>query len=1440
MRLALAILFVLSAVHGDTGADPVVSVGPLPDEPGFRFRVVPGAVSLDATPDGHRLRTSGFPVVARDPGVPDLPTRIVRIALPAGAEPSLDVRLVRDTLRAGIVPRPVAIESFDVMPDAPDPGGRVRRYESFDRSPRRYAAGAGSWPSRVAWLGDRGVFRDQHYVEVHVAPFRFDADASGLRIASEIEIDVRFGTGFDTSPSVPSRDPRLESVYRATFLNYAQGSLFRSTPSPEANPAPAVVESSLAGGVDDPAARHRIRVRDAGVVRLGLARLNGTGFLEEPISTWKLTSQGVEVPLEVQESGTPNDLLDAAGEWVQFWAQPAVEDGETVLNTDLSGPIDLWEFRDYTDENAYILSIDASGSRSRIGSIDATPTLTRPLETQVDGTVREELDELWRPLGAGDPWVWSPQLNSSGSTKLIEAVIALPGLASTTDPLTVRARVRGSNEDNGVAPDHTTRVTLANDASATLETDEQSFDGRVDFDHDFTWTFAGGDQASDPVRVTVEARPVPGVSNQVWRDFVEVDYQRTFDVFGDVFEFEWPNEDTEFQLAGFTTNDVVVYEVTDVVGSSVIRDPVRLTDPQVTGGGSFFAARFRVDLDGGLAPGAPRRFVVAGGVAIVDPSGTDFESVPPSDLTTQATPVDLIVVAHPDLMDDPVGCTDAALTQLLALRTSQGVTSKVVCIQEVYDAFADGRATPLAIRDMLTFALTQWPDPKPAYLLLLGDASYDYKAGTGQGTFVPTQIVFKDDPSIGYYAADNLLAIAVGGDQLADVVVGRVSVRSEAEANTVLDKIRTYEEAPAPGLWQRHAIFVSDQGKNDDPTEASEFERINTIGEDAMKIPPHTVQNLRYWSDFGLGSQTVAFNQAIIDAVNGDDGFDGGAVMQYIGHGNFDLWSDDVVLCGNEASPFCPGDDTELFVNDGNLPWLVVHNCLTGGFHTPAAKSMGEQWLKQDGGGAVAVYAPSGLGFRFIGEVVTERIWDELYGDRKERSLAVPVLNTLSALCGQDSIEACQYYVLLGDPTTRLQLPTVEPATNVQAVGGNTVVDLTWTESASDSQQNPITYDVYRTPQLSPLVPYTKVNGSPLSTPSFQDTGLSNLNDYFYYVVASDMEGFESRLSNFNSDCEPMPPGPDCVRARPENPDPPAIPTGLAVIDAETGGRLDVSWDPNTEDDLREYRVYWSTEPLCHLDEMCTPGSQRAIDPFATITGLQDGVEYFVSVTATNTSLKESPHSAEVAATPTLIRGPKAPSPVGDLVIARLGADAELSWSAVTTDIYGKAKTVDHYEVYRAETPDFEVDPSLKIGETVGTTFVDPGALELANPNYYYVVRAIDADGFGSGAGRQLPDGVLDLEIGKSTVVTGDLDLTWSAIAVDVDGVETIVDRYEIYVSDQPFSRSDICDPIDPDPCSGLTPAFTTTGTSLSLTPAAGARYYGVLAVDNKGNRSPF
>jgi len=1463
MRLCSASLVILLAGGGlvaAPAAGEITPVGETVDAARFAFRAHTPSVSLTPAEDWFSLSIEGFGVRARSAGAPDIPTRIVRVAIPPGVTPSLIVRASEESLRPGARPRPVPRERVDFSESVEAGSGdvrpaRVERRPAYVQNGAIYA-GREPYPARLAWLGEIGTLRDQRYVEVHLAPVRFDPEIGGLKIAQALDVEVVF-EGWDPTLATPAEDPRFESLYRKAFVNYEQGRSFRV--SATGSSGDVSLAGSEGGAVDSPTARQRIRIRANGVVRLDHAKMAATDFITEPLSTWKLSSRGVEVPLDVRDDdgdGLPeatdgNDLLDP-GEWVQFYGQALDFDPKTALNTSLNG-IELWEYLDASDENVYFLTVEP-GPRSRVATRDALPPHTLTPPASFTTVARAEVDDAWRPLGGADPWYWSPTLFQPGTSSRTD-IVSLPGLASTTADLRVRVYLQGRSEYSGVFPDHETLVTLRNGTSQVLTTDgdDGTFDGLELFEHDFTWTYSGGAQASQNVRVQLDALPTAAASNDVILDRIEIEYGRTFAASGDTLTFEWPDSDAEFVVSGLTSPAPHVYEITDDVASSGVIDAVRLLAVEITGAGPY-SARFRID---DTASGNPRRFVVAGSGALTVPTGSDFTTDTVSDLRNTAIQADLIVIAHRDLLDDPANCADSELSQLLALRASRGVSSKVACIDDVEDEFNDGVPGPLAIRNFLAWVLSGagWADPKPSYVLLLGDSSYDYKAGTANGTYVPTQIMFKEDPSIGYYASDNVLAAVVGTDQLADVTIGRLSVRTETEADDILNKVRLYEQSPAGGNWLGNALLVSDRGKAFDAFEAEEFERINAIGAADVTAAGLTARSMEYWSDPlycdatpGPGCSPGAFRLALKANVNGDDpAFDGAAMMQFSGHGNFDAWSDDALFCVDETKSYCPADDTLDLDNGSRLPWLIVHNCLTGGFHSTALKSFGESWTKHGVGGAIAVLAPSGLGFRFIGEVVTGRVWEDVYGPTKERDLGMIALSNQEMLCGQNSIEACQYYVLLGDPSARLAIPAPAPPSNLEAVAGNGVVGLSWTASVEETLHN-----VYRSTQ--PGSGYTKHPGSPVTcslggTCTFDDTTVINANTYYYYVVARDADDFESTRSNFNGDCATN--GPDCVSAHPVNPNPPPPPASVTVTDPETGGRLDVSW-PVAAQDVFSYTVHYGTTSGVYT------GSQTVgLNLQATITGLQNGTTYFVAVKATNTSGHTSGFSPEDSEKPTFVQGLRAPAWIGDLRLSKSGNDAVLSWSAVTQDIYERPKTIAFYEVYRGTSVQFVPAPGNRIAPSVvGTTFTDVGALTPGGPAYYYLVRAVDADDSGGGLGGQLPNGINDLAVdraGTCSITTTtvcratsecpggescqlsptNLLLSWSAVATDFDNDPTQIDHYEVYARATPFTRADVRD--------GLVQLLiSVAGTSTGVVPTAEKQYYSVIAVDPRDNKSPF
>ncbi|HKQ62702.1 MAG TPA: C25 family cysteine peptidase [Candidatus Polarisedimenticolaceae bacterium] len=1432
-----ASLALLSAVclAGWAGAEPSVEwLQPADETSSDRFSFTLTTPPLEVSPpsDGYNeVRLRSFASRSRRAGAPDLPERTVLVAIPPGTEPRLEFRVVAERLQRGVVPRPVPQRLLDSSAD-----------EAAERTDEVVELGAGKVLTRYApdpalyedesldppaavRLGAIGVLRHQRYVEVQVAPVRWDPRTRALRVATKIEVTVRFD-GAATGSTVV--DPAFENIYRKSFVNYEQGASFRLGAERAVALEPLESASDAApAGPGTP--RRRLVVRVNGLVRLDHPTLSAAGFTALPISSWRLTNRGVQVPLQVQDDG---DGLLEPGEWVQFYGQALDDEPKAVLNTDLTGtPDDIYEARDFSDENVYFLDVPG-GTQPAMPVRASAPTFTRTPPTHFTASTHLEQDIAYRPLGGADPWYWTPTLFTTVQLQSRSETVNLPGLFSGTQPARVRVQVRGVSEDLAVAPDHLTRVILRNGSLQALAQNDGQFDGRTLFLHDFNWTFPGsGPQLTSPATVELQTLPVGGgVHNDVILDYVDVQYERSFAASGDLLRFDWPDGDAEFVVTGLTDSTPDVYEITR--GVSPVIPAVRITGGTVSGSPGAFSVRFRVDNDPSLPDGTLRRFVVAGDAAAALPPGADFTADTISDLRNQANQADLIVIAHPSVLDASAG---SPLSQLLAHRATAaggGLTSKIARLDDIEDEFNFGLSGPLAIKEFLRWVLSDaagegWADPKPAYVLLLGDGSLFYKNGPVTGNLVPTQMMFENQPELGHYSSDNIMAAVVGSDPMPDLLLGRLPARTLADANTMLGKVLSYEQTPATGNWPRHSLFLSDRGQHpEDVGEALDWELTNDIASGFIPAPPYTVKKLRYWSDFytnaGVPDPIEGMRSAIKSAINGTDGVsNGAALVQFIGHGNYFVWSNDAFWDERVGGNL----DTEDLTNGTRLPWLIVHNCLNGGFHdwgsaVPNDSTVGENWLLRPGGGAVAVLSPSGLTFHFIGRQVTESIWDDLFGPHKERTLAVPVLNALTELCTQGSYEPCQNYVLLGDPATRLQVTSVDPAHDLSAGASNMHVDLSWTASATPD----VHYDVYRATKLVPVPEYTKI-GTTTST-TFPDGTVQNAKTYYYYVVAVDSANFESRWSNFNSDCASS--GPDCVQATPLNPNPPQAPTGLQLLDPGTGTALTLHWSANPEPDIANYTLHYGVQPgIYPFTRQLGKGTS------VLVVGLTEGQTYYMRLTATNTSSRTSVPSAEVSDYPVVAPGLKPPQFIGDLRVSKQGSDARLQWGEVTTDIYGKPLQVTRYEILRATFPAVANANMVQIGQCNApcSSFLDPLALQ-GSQSYAYRVRAVGADGTRGALGAQYPEGT-HLDLSRSPVISGGLRLTWNAVTSVVGGGPTSIGSYAIYASSTPFTRQQIRDGL-------LTPIQTTTQTTIDLMPPAQNQYYSVLAVDRLGNVSPY
>ncbi|MFL6276342.1 MAG: C25 family cysteine peptidase [Blastocatellia bacterium] len=347
----------------------------------------------------------------------------------------------------------------------------------------------------------------------------------------------------------------------------------------------------------------------------------------------------------------------------------------------------------------------------------------------------------------------------------------------------------------------------------------------------------------------------------------------------------------------------------------------------------------------------------------------------PSSLRQAAVGADLIILSHRDLLD--------RTRPLAALRQSQGLSVAVIDVEDVFDEFGFGVKSPQAIKDFLAFARSSW-QKAPRYLLLVGDASLDPKnyLGLGDADLVPTRLI---DTATMETASDAWLA-DFDGDGIEDMAVGRLPVRSATEAAATVAKLISYEQsAPMEGV-----LLIADANRDFDFAAASQ--RLQSL------IPPRmAVERL---DENQLSATTV--KQRLIESIN-----QGRKLINYSGHGSVSLWRGEVFT----------SSDAGALINDGKLPVFVMMTCLNGYFHDPGMESLAESLMKVERGGAVAVWASSGMTEPGSQALMNQELYRQLFGDAGLR-LGDAIIKAKAAA---SSTDARQTWLLFGDPTMRVK-----------------------------------------------------------------------------------------------------------------------------------------------------------------------------------------------------------------------------------------------------------------------------------------------------------------------------------------------------------------------------------------------------------------------------------
>ena len=825
-----------------------------------------------------------------------------------------------------------------------------------------------------------GILRGVDAYGLRLFPVSYDPGMQRLSVCTDLLVAVRFSGSRRFKPGAD--DPGPSPLYGA-FLNPPAGM----------PPRPAAKRARLddRGGWYDPALPWvKVKVAHDGVFRIDrrwlAARSVDAGEID-PL-TLRLFHLGSEQPLQVfgQEDGSfdESDYLLFVG---RFRRDKTPEEGGKDFESI------------YGRENFYWLTWGAEAGR-RFQPETAEPVAGYPV-AQFHWTTAHFEEDQWFQVFADAPdiirdhWFWRRRpirgldVDTPGSAVFTGE---LPTPAVGEEEYDARLRVAL----HGQTPAHHTVIKLNNH-----QVGDYRWQGQIEFEIDEEIPSTYLRKGTNRLLVQAFASATEG-RDQTLFNYFAIDYRSRYVAWPGYLRFNHePSTGTQFVVFDFSHPEIHLFDTArEIVFSGMLIDTAR-------------APLYTAIFEDGNNTGA--EYVIVDSASIRTPRGA-LDS--PSGLRTAHRGADYLVISHEDFLD--------AAERLAGHRRDSGLSAEVVDVEDIFDEFSHGLMLREAIGAFISHAYHNWELP-PQYVLLFGDATFDYRnlLGGGRPSFVPT--LYYDARRRGNSPSDYLYSLVDGDDLLPDVAVGRLAVETAVEAEGVVDKIVGYDTEPAPGDWRSRVVYLANHHPKNEFTRPSD-ELASRFSE------PFGLQSVKIYNpdEKHLPNPT---GKAFLDALNAGallvnfNGHGAAGTMQYVFSLQFPDW-----------------DYLSQVDNGPRLPLVTALSCLNGMFVNPHTEAIGEVFTDRADGGSIAFISASAQSFTSQNDLLGKQLFGQFFTE--ERLAFGPALNAAKArvLAAHPSWTASALTMqLFGDPAQELALPRLpdyqprELTTGEELLSGGTV-----------------------------------------------------------------------------------------------------------------------------------------------------------------------------------------------------------------------------------------------------------------------------------------------------------------------------------------------------------------------------------------------------------------
>lgn len=873
-----------------------------------------------------------------------------------------------------------------------------------------------------------GLYRDVHMHALRIRPIRTGPGKDRISYLESVSLEIR-----SVQPD-KGRSPMPSATLSASV-------------------APALLDENLSLSVtkqasDESFSVHRIPlemndpfkliVEETGLYKVTYEELQEAEFPVDEIDPKKLRlfNKGKEIPVYLK--GSEDGSFDT-GDYIEFWG---VKNEKTYIDRFPDVYTDP-----FSDKNTYWLAAGTSNGE-RIVEESGGIKMTQPGTYRRPYSFKETLhfekddayvvlsraeDKLHRPSYEMDHWYFDKGISAVGS-KTYDFYLPYPVDYGTQ--VYVRAMMRGSSyySDSNPLEGHQVSLWLNDQKVGEILPEDKWRDQQYAEINNFGGTGIAQSNLQNGNNQLLLQMDQVGVTDVVLLNWFDVTYQREYWAHEDFIKFRlqegFPTDKViQFEVEGFTSSDVQVYKlgISKVINATI--EYVQNEQKRV--------ASYKLTIQDEIIDPTVEY------VALTESAKKKVLSITPyrpwkadnPDLTLldPSNAADYLIITHEQLQ--------ATSEELRTLKETAGYTVEIVTTEHIYDLFNYGIKSPVAIKDFLGYAYRNWRQDVPLkYVVLTGDASYDYKDYRNNGAdLVPTMMF--ETYFYGAAASDYWYALISGDDLIPDLTVSRIPARTNQQLLDYIAKVEQYQSNPLAGQWRNSALFISG---NDDPAKSGNLE--NITGEPVfraqslrlinMKLPDNmfahrlnTVRDENYPGGFDpeFGGKTD-----LIDYFN-----DGLSYINFLGHGGGGIWADVNLLDLN---------DVDRLNNDARYPFVASMTCFTGAFENPGKDGLAERLVLAGEKGAIAVLASSGLGWMQNDYTIEWGLFDYLWKDQLTFGEAVDLMKIFYMMnpvyiteeksfftWGYTSLvpSMVAQYNLLGDPALVMQRPVSDVSVSI-------------------------------------------------------------------------------------------------------------------------------------------------------------------------------------------------------------------------------------------------------------------------------------------------------------------------------------------------------------------------------------------------------------------------